>query len=171
MQAMVKKSGQIKIQQMIVMLIAVFILFVIVFLFFGSLFISKIKSDSKAMKEESSLMLVSRLANSPELSCGDSFDKSYDNCVDFDKAFIISKMSEYSDFYNNLASIKIEKVYPKENNFNCNEENYPNCSNLVILNKNAKKGASLFNFVLLCKKQEENKCWLARLIVSPIDNS
>ncbi|NMB67021.1 hypothetical protein GYA25_03105 [Candidatus Woesearchaeota archaeon] len=162
------KKAQIKIQQMMVMLIGVFILFSLVILFFGSIFFSRIKSDAKELEEQSSLMLSSKLANSPEFSCGNSFDSSYDNCVDFDKVFILTKnIGNYSDFYD-VASIRIEKVYPKENNLTCNDGNYPDCSNLVILNKNVKKSSEVSNFVLLCKKEEENKCWLARLIVSPL---
>jgi len=162
------KKAQIKIQQMMIMLIGVFILFSLVILFFSSIFFSGIKSDAKKLEEESSLMLSSKLANSPEFSCGDSFDSSYENCVDFDKVFILKKNIEsYSDFYN-VAGIRVEKVYPKENNLICNDENYPDCSTLVILNKNVKKSSEVFNFVLLCKKGEENKCWLARLIVSPL---
>jgi len=165
------KKAQIKMQQMIVMLIGLFILFSLVVLFFSSIFLSGIKSDAKSLEEQNSLMLASKLANSPEFSCGDAFDSSYENCVDFDKVFILSQnIADYSDFYD-LASIRIEKVYPKENSLTCNSDNYPNCSNLVILNKNVKKSSEVFNFVLLCKKEEENKCWLARLVVSPWINS
>lgn len=82
---MVSKYGQMKIQQTAFMLLAVTLLFILVGIFFIVFKSSGLKQTASDLKEESALMLVSKIANYPELSCGSSFGSDVGNCIDLDK--------------------------------------------------------------------------------------
>jgi hypothetical protein len=169
------KCGQLKIQQMIFMIVAVIFLFVLVGLFFLSISLNKIQKEATTLAEKNSLMLVSRLANSPEFSCGNAFGSNKADCIDFDKVMILKdNIEKYSDFWG-VAKIEIRKVYP-EGNVSCTLENYPNCEDLKILDKSVKTLPYSSSFVSLCRKEASaagpyNKCELARLMVSAIDKT
>ncbi len=165
------KKGQMKIQQMIFMLIAVAFLFILVGIFFLSIRLYNIKKTATSLEEQNSMLLVSKLANSPEFSCGNSFGSSRTSCVDFDKVIVLkSRIDEDSDLWG-VAKIEIRKVYPSEGNVVCNEGTYPSCDVLTILDKAVNTQPALSNFVSLCRKESNgimiyDKCELARLMVS-----
>jgi len=163
---MVDKKGQIKIQQMIFMIIAVTLLFTIVALFFLSISLRNLTRTANELQEEDSMLLVSKLANSPEFSCGDSFGTTRTNCIDFDKLIVLWENSEkYQDFWG-VPKIEIRKVYPPSN-ITCSLENYPDCGIIKIVNKDVNSLAASSNFVSLCRKEEEGDvCELARIMVS-----
>jgi hypothetical protein len=171
-----RNKGQIKIQQTIFMIIAVTLLFVLVGLFFLSITMNKLQKEATSLSEKNSMMLVSKLANSPEFSCGDSFGSNKPNCVDFDKVMALkNNINEYSDLWG-IAKIEIKKVYPFLNNASCTNENYPNCTSLKILNKNVKSLAYDSVFIALCRKEPSqsgpyDKCELARLMISAEDKT
>jgi hypothetical protein len=172
----INKKGQIKIQQTIFMIIAVTLLFVLVGLFFLSISLNKVQKEATTLAEKNSMMLVSRLANSPEFSCGNSFGSNKANCIDFDKIMVLKKnIDDYSELWG-VAKIEIRKIYPDEGNISCTEENYPNCGSLKILNKNVKALTYSSTFVSLCRKEISpsgpyNKCELARLMISSQDKT
>ena len=84
---MVKKTkkkgtkGQMKIQQMTFMLVAVTFLFILVGMFFLSMRLYDLKKTATNLEEKNAMLLVSKLANSPEFSCGNSFGGSRTSCV------------------------------------------------------------------------------------------
>lgn len=172
---MKNNKGQLKIQQMIFMIVAVVLLFVLVGLFFLSISLNKIQKEAINLAEKNSLMLVSRLANSPEFACGNAFGSNKADCIDFDKVMILKEnLAQYSDFWG-VAKIEIKKVYPYGNN-SCNKGNYPDCGYLKILDKNVKTLPYSSSFVSLCRKELSplgtyDKCELARLMVSAIDKT
>jgi len=169
------RSGQMKIQQMIFMIIAVVLLFILVGLFFLSITLNELKKSSSELGEKSSMLLVSKLANSPEFSCGNAFGTSRINCIDFDKLMALKKISEeYSDFWG-VAKIEIRKVYP-ESDLVCTDSNYPDCGIVKILDKNVNILPYSYNFVSLCRKEATeteiyNKCELARLMIASQDKT
>jgi len=164
------KKGQLKIQQMIFMLLAVFLLFVLVGLFFLSISLSNLKETATQIGEKNALLLVSKLANSPELSCGEAFGSSRTNCIDFDKIIALNNLEGYSDLLG-LAKVEIRKIYPDAGNVLCNQENYPDCGIVKLVDKNVETSPYTSNFVSLCRKETDNKviydkCELALLMVS-----
>jgi hypothetical protein len=170
-----RRKGQLKIQQMIFMIVAVVLLFVLVGIFFLSISLSSIKQTSTNQAEENSMLLVSKLANSPELSCGNSFGTSRTNCNDFDKVISLMKKGEYSDFWG-VAKIEIRKILPDEGDTICTNDNYPNCGIVNILNKNVKILPYSSNFVSLCRKETDgkiiyDKCELALLLIASEDKT
>jgi hypothetical protein len=171
--AMVKKLGQLKIQQMAFMLIGVTLLFVLVGIFFLAINLYSVQKTATGLEEDNALLLVSKLANSPEFSCGNSFGSSRSNCIDFDKLIVLQGMSsKYQSFWG-VTKIQIRKIYP-ESEIICTEENYPDCGIVNLLDKKVNSTAFTSNFVSLCRKAESetmiyDKCELAVLMIASED--
>ena len=170
---LLNKKGQLKIQQMIFVLIAVTLLFVFVGIFFLSIKLNTLKKTASNLEEEEAKLLVSKLANSPEFSCGYSFGSGRTSCVDFDKVMALKSMKEdYSGFWG-IAKIEIRKIFPDETG-ECDSSNYPNCGLVTILDKEINTGPATSNYVILCRKDSNDrviydKCELAVLLVSSED--
>ncbi len=165
---MVAKKGQMKIQQTAFMLLAVTLFFAIVGMFFLTIFFSDLRQSAEDIEERSALTLVSKLANSPEFSCGGAFGGTKLSCIDGDKVMSLQENSgKYSGFWG-VDGIEIRKIYPEVHG-RCDQSNYPNCREIVVLDRN-KRGVGVSNFVALCKYEDINgliqeNCDLARLIV------
>src|SRR3989338_5253518 len=71
-----EKKAQMKIQQMAFMLIALMIFFSLVGLLLLKVKFSGLKEKATDISEKNAILLVEKLANSPEFSCGMSFDES-----------------------------------------------------------------------------------------------
>lgn len=160
------KRGQLKIQQMAFMLMAITLFFVLVGIFALVISTSNLRQTALALEEENAMLLVSKLANSPEFSCGEAFGTNKINCIDADKVMILKENSEkYSDFWG-IKNIEIRKQ--GESSIECNLGNHPNCDILRLYPTNITSEYS--NFVSLCWKdlfegESYNKCEVARLIV------
>lgn len=167
-----KKQAQIKIQQMAFMLMAITLFFVLVGMFVLVFGFSNLKQRAQILEDTNAMLLVTKLANSPEFSCGDAFASKV-NCVDADKVMVLKdNVGRYGNFWG-VGSIEIRKIYPDKGNVLCTLQNYDSCGVIEVF-KGAGQGIlpATSNFVSLCKKQSENsmlyeKCELARLIVSP----
>lgn len=164
------KKGQLKIQQMAFMLMAVTLLFVLVGMFVLVVKFSGLKESATALEEKNAMLLVTKLANSPEFSCGESFGGSRVNCIDADKVMMLKEtIDKYSDFWG-VSNIEIRIIYPANNEIICNIGNYPNCDVIQLLSKKT-AGIDLSNFVSLCRKNSfegeiYDKCELAKIMVS-----
>jgi hypothetical protein len=164
-------KGQMKIQQMIFMLIAVTLLFILVGVFFLSISLYNLKKTAASLEEENAMLLVSKIANSPEFSCGNSFGSSRTNCIDFDKLMALKdRIDDYSEFWG-VAKIELRKIYPSEGKIVCDNTNYPNCDIIKIFDNKANSQSASSNFVSLCRKEATetkvyDKCELALLMIS-----
>ena len=162
------KKAQLKIQQMAFMLIAVTLFFVLVGLFVLSVKLTGLRESATELEERNALLLVTKLANSPEFSCGFGFDETKLACIDADKVMMLKEsISKYENFWQ-VGNIEIRKIYP-EGDIVCTTKNYPDC-NIIRLREEV-SGFDLSNFVSLCRKDAEdgeiyNKCELARIMVS-----
>ena len=166
---MVKKNkAQMKIQQMSFMIIAVFIFFALVGMVILTVKFSDLKSSATKLEEENAMLLVTKLANSPEFSCGNSFGIAGISCVDSDKVMALkNKAEDYKGFWG-TSNIEIRKIYPLTNSVECTSSSYPNC-NIIKINE-VEIASEYSNFVSLCRKETANgetynKCELAKLIV------
>ncbi len=163
------KQAQMKIQQMSFMLLAVFIFFVLVGMFLLTIRLSGLKDSANRLQEENAMLLVTKLANSPEFSCGFSFGTEKSNCIDGDKIMVLKEnIQKYSGFWG-VSNIEIRKIYPENKNITCTSANYPDCD-VIKLISNSNLGDSESNFVALCYKEMhndkiQNKCELAQLTV------
>ena len=162
-----QSKAQMKVQQMAFMLIAVTLFFVLVGMFVLVIVFSDLRGSASLLEEKNALLLVSKLSNSPEFSCGEAFHGTRVNCIDSDKAMVLKDhIGKYSDFWG-VSGIEIKKIYPAGNTI-CNYENYPECNKIEILSSSSGTGVS--NFVSLCRKEKSDegiydKCELAKIIV------
>jgi len=166
-----KKSGQMKIQQMAFMLIAVMIFFALVGLLILSVGFSGLKEKATALQEKNAILLVSKLANSPEFSCPEKT-----NCIDLDKIMVLKnninnyKTNKDKNFWG-VSNIEIIKIYPENKNIICSNANYPNCDSLKLIS-DKQTGITAENFVSLCRKEYDSenylfydKCELGKVVV------
>lgn len=150
------------------MLMAITLFFVLVGMFFLTMQFSNIKESASVLEEKNALLLVTKLANSPEFSCGNSFGIVGISCVDSDKVMALkNNIDNYKNFWG-ISSIEIRKIYPASQGIECASSNYPNC-NIIKIN-NGEIASEYSNFVSLCRKESVNgetydKCELAKLIV------
>jgi hypothetical protein len=169
-----QKRGQLKIQQMSFMLMAITLFFVLVGMFVLVFRFAGLKESATLLEEENAMLLVSKLANSPEFSCGNAFGSSRINCVDADKVMMLKEnIADYSKFWG-VADIKIRKIYPDKGDIVCTLANYQNCGIIEVFSKDVNLLPASSNFVSLCKKNSYNeevydKCELALLMVSSED--
>ena len=158
-----------KIQQMAFMLIAVTLFFVLVGLFFLRISFSELRTSAELIEEKNALLLVSKLANSPEFSCENAFGGIKMNCVDSDKAMALkNNINRYSGFWG-LSGIELRKIYPSGELVECGSSNYPDCNYIRILSA-SNSGVGISNFVALCRIEEvensiQERCELAKIIV------
>lgn len=166
------KKAQMKIQQMAFMLIAVTLFFVFAGLFFAMIVFSDIRETAEELEQRDALLLVSKLANSPEFACGNAFGSFRTNCIDADKAMALkNNIEKYEDLRGNfwgIDGIEIRKIYPADyEEIECNSGNYPECGKIII---SQKQGIGVSNFVALCRKENiegfiEDNCEMAQVIV------
>jgi len=157
------KRSQFKIQQMAFMLIAVVLFFILAGLLFLSVFYGGIRKEATESKQEKALVLISKIADSPEFSC---YEESI-SCVDADKVLSLKEIPAYKDFWP-VESIVIKKIYPAGKDIECTKTNYPNCNTIKLFTK--ENIAPISTFVALCRKEKAesgiyDKCELAILMV------
>ena len=163
--------GQFRIQQMAFMLMAVTLFFALVGMFVLAVKFSGLKESATALEEKNAMLLVTKLANSPEFSCGEAFGSSRINCIDADKVMMLREnIDKYINFWG-VSNVEIRKIYPsKDSKVICDLGNYPDC-NVIQLRSKEVTGYDMSNFVSLCRKESFNeeaydKCELAKIMVS-----
>ena len=164
------KKGQMKIQQMSFMLLGVFLFFALVGMIIITIKFSDLKQSATNLEEQNAILLVTKLANSPEFSCGEAYGNEKTDCVDEDKVMMLKEnIGKYATFWG-VSNIQIRRIYPGENKgIECTTSNYPNCDTISLINKEA-SGYDKSSFVALCRKEKYNDevvnvCELAKLIV------
>ncbi len=168
------KKAQLKIQQMAFMLMAITLFFVLVGMFVLVFRFSGLKESATALEEKNAMLLVTKLANSPEFSCGEAFGSNRINCIDSDKVMMLKEnIAKYAGFWG-VADIQIRKIYPNNGDIICTPTNYQNCGIIEVFSKNVNSLPPASNFVSLCRKESYNeeiydKCELAKLMVSSED--
>lgn len=167
----IKKKGQLKIQQMMVMIIMVTLFFVLVGMFILVVKVSDLKQKATILQENNAKLLVSKIANSPEFSCGESFGTGMSSCIDADKVMSLKKnIGDYNNgAFWGINGLEIREIYPKPKGVECTSSTFPDCDKIILISNT--NGTWVSNFVSLCKKesinsQVYNKCNLAKILVS-----
>lgn len=158
------KRSQLKIQQMAFMLMAVFLFFVLVGLFWLMLSSQSMKKEVNLLAKNDAIEHARMLASSPEFTCGDY-------CIDADRVLVLLNRTVYKNFWN-VESIEIRTVYPENTQeVPCTMVNFDSCNYLNVYNKRQDEQASkVSSYVSLCKRTREgdyiyNKCQLAKIII------
>lgn len=167
---MVTKKADMRIQQMAFMILFVFVFFSVAGLFFLSIQMRDVRQNAADLQKEATIASISTIANMPELNC----DSSRSLCVDEDKLYVFSAHTEeYKDFWP-VASIKVRKVFPKQNEqIACPNIN---CTYYEIYDSKQKNVQSYGTFVTICKQTNiegypQEDCGIARLEVGMKINS
>jgi len=159
----VSKKSQTKIKEMIFMVAFLAIFFVIVGLFYLVITTSGLKQSFYESSKSGSILLAIKLADSPEMSCGES------NCVDTDKLVAFKQHSAYKNFWL-VDGIVVKRLYPSENKtIECNVGNYPNCNTYTIKSP-SNYSSQDSSYLSLCRIESKNnylykKCDLGKIIV------
>ncbi|MFZ1970904.1 MAG: hypothetical protein WAU65_01860 [Candidatus Nanoarchaeia archaeon] len=166
------KKGQLKIQQMTFMLIAVTLFFVLAGMFVLVTSVNGLKQKASVLQQDNAQLLVSKISDSPEFSCGDSFSNYFgtgmSSCIDVDKVISLEnnlKIYGNGTFWG-VQGIQIRTVYPQTDNVECTISNFPNCNKITLIPTNNGTGTS--NIVSLCGYSINGsiECNLAKIIVT-----
>ncbi|MEK6824706.1 MAG: hypothetical protein AABY02_02520, partial [Nanoarchaeota archaeon] len=118
-------KGQMKMQQMAMVLVAFVIFFVLVGVFVLSVKLSSVRESAGSARENEARALVHKLASTPE------FSWTYEDCsacVDLDKLFLLKDQDAYRGFWGSYISmIKVQRLYPNDGTeyLECTSGNYP----------------------------------------------
>ncbi|MDP1729014.1 MAG: hypothetical protein Q8L27_02315 [archaeon] len=145
-----RKNSQVRIQEMIFMLIALTIFLSIALLFYLSFSLSGLERDVQATSRQGSILLLSKLASSPEFECPSS---EVLRCVDMDKIMALTYHKEYLRFWK-VNSLKIERIYPKsEGIIECSAGTYPNCNLITTIPAKSDNYIEDSSYVSLCRQE------------------
>jgi hypothetical protein len=178
------KKAQMKIQQMSFMLLAVFLFLAMVGMIVVTISMSKLKHSATDLAEQNAKLLATKIANSPEFSCGEVYGGNLKtDCIDMDKVMAlkenigkyITNMGKDANFWG-VSNIEIRRLYPPYlvNNqlreVECTTTNYPKCNLVKIINKPV-AGYARANYVALCRKEKYNgeivnKCEMGQISIS-----
>tara|TARA_Y100000310_G_scaffold337711_1_gene425482 strand:- start:1655 stop:2164 length:510 start_codon:yes stop_codon:yes gene_type:complete len=158
------KKGQIKIQQMAFVLVALMIFFVLVGLVYFTYRISDLRGEAESLGDEEAQELVRKLSGTAEFAYT---EEDCANCIDLDKVLVLKDRQTYRDFWD-LDYLKIKRVYPIMEG-ECEKGNYPNCGTITVIDKE-NFGTPSEAFVALCRFEKSNggytKCELGRIYAS-----
>jgi hypothetical protein len=162
------KKGQLRIQEMAFMLLAVFLFFTLVGLFVLALFYTNLQDSATRIAEDRTVSSVTNLANSPEMSCVSA--KS--NCIDSDKLISLVGTKSYQEFwpFSSLRVIKLSGFDKSESELIvCTKGNYPQCDMFLVYDNQVNNERAVSSFVALCRKELENgytydKCEIAKIV-------
>ncbi|MCK5321467.1 hypothetical protein KAJ38_02720 [Candidatus Pacearchaeota archaeon] len=162
--------GQMEIQQMAFMILAVFLFFILVGLFFLGIQFKDIKKNVAQLQTEQAISSLKVIADMPELN----YDSHESMTLDEDKLRIMSGNlgTYYSEFWP-VASVKVYKIYPKFNErVKCPALN---CNYFEIYDNGQESMKTYSTYVSICKKVKEtgyiyDRCEVGKLVVGVITN-
>lgn len=138
-------KAQMKIQQMAIMIVAVFFFFILVGLFFVGWQYKSIIQNYEELQKEQVLSSLDVIASMPELSCGEL-------CLDEDKMISMKNREEYDEFWP-VASIKVYKIYPKIDEMK--ECPSKDCNYFEIYDSGQRNVKEFATYVSVCKTIKE----------------
>jgi len=153
-------KGQMKIQQMAFVLIAIVIFFAMVAIVYFSIRVSNIRESAVLLREEEAKELVRKLAGTPEFMSTECA-----NCIDLDKIFILKDKKSYDEFWD-LKYLAVEIIYPVREE-ECDNANYPDCRRVTLIEEDD-IGIPYSAFVSVCRWDSDRyiKCELGKIYAS-----
>jgi hypothetical protein len=159
--------GQLKIQQMAFVLVAMMIFFALVALFWVSLRSNTLENDVSTLREEEIIETVRKMSGSPELTWTSAGDCAA--CIDFDRALLLKERRSYDGFWEKIELLQIVRVHPTfGEGVECTRENYPECDSITLVEQDS-NFRSQSAFVALCRYESVegyNKCDLGKIIIA-----
>ena len=158
--------GQLKLQEMSFVLVALMIFFTLVALIFVSVRSSDLRERAQSLKEDAAREAVRKISGSPELlwaGCA--------GCIDADKTLIlkerVKKNPTEADIWQ-FTYLALEWVYPRRAGGECTSVNYPQCNTTTILRRAENYGVASSAFVTLCRWDAIRgaRCELGRVVAA-----
>ncbi len=142
-----QKKGQMKIQEMSFMLLALVLFFIIVGLFWLNLSGAGLKRSFEQLTTQKTVSSMVRLADSPELGCGDER-----LCIDLDKVLAIKNNPSFDPYWE-IDGLVIKKIYPiSDRTIECSVGGYSICNTFTI-KQPSPESTAVSSFVSLCRKE------------------
>ncbi|MBT7102227.1 hypothetical protein HN935_01825 [archaeon] len=160
-----RKIGQMKIQQMAFMIMAVFLFFILVGLFFIGIQFKDVRGTAAQLQKDQAISSLRVIADMPELN----YDSSETMTVDEDKLVVMS--SNFSGAYNvfwPVASVGVYKIYPAFDSV----KKCPGlgCNFYDIYDSGQSNVKTYSTYVSICKRVREegsafDRCEVGKLVV------
>ena len=160
-----RKIGQMKIQQMAFMIMAVFLFFILVGLFFIGIQFKDVRGTAAQLQKDQAISSLRVIADMPELN----YDSSETMTVDEDKLEVMS--SNFSGAYNvfwPVASVGVYKIYPAFDSV----KKCPGlgCNFYDIYDSGQSNVKTYSTYVSICKRVREegsafDRCEVGKLVV------
>ncbi len=159
------RRGQMKIMQMMFMIVGVVLFFVLVGLFFLRVSFSNLHSGARELAKEQAISSMKTIAEMPELS----YDARNPMMLDEDKLTAMSGGlgENYTDFFP-VASVEVYKIYPVFSKvIKCPAAN---CNYYDVYDSGQQEVTKLSSYVSICKKLKEfgsvyDKCALGKIVI------
>jgi hypothetical protein len=160
-------KAQMKIQQMAFMILAVFLFFILVGLFFLAIEFRDVKKISSELGKEQAISALKVISDSEEFNYNSRDTLS----VDEDKLLVMPNFAVYNSFWP-VSSIKVRKVYPAlDKEIKCPADG---CNYYEVYGSKQNSVKEYSTFVSICKRVKEfdyvyDKCEVGELIVGVKD--
>ena len=166
----INRRGQMKIQEMSFVLVAIMIFFGIVVIFVLKIGLNGLKNDVSDQRAEDANELVRKIASIPEFAFTAT---DCDKCIDLDKVMALKGKKSYfpngTKGFWDLDYLQIRTLYPLKNG-ECRTGNYPDCQTMTLINNSGYTGIASSAYVALCRQEFKQgsyiKCELGRISAS-----
>lgn len=159
------KKGQLKVQQMAFVLVALMIFFSMALLFYITIRSSTLIEQVENLREQEVIETVRKMTGTAEFSWTSAGDCAA--CVDMDKVFMLKNRTSYQGFWNNIELLQVKRIYPTYGG-ECTRKNYPDCDTITVVDN----GGDLRGygaFVALCRYDalgRHEKCELGKIVMA-----
>ncbi len=160
------RRGQLKVQEMAFVLVALMVFFALVAVLYLSVRTSFLEQGVRESSDERARSAARYLAATPEFAW-----HACSGCVDLDKVFLLKQRLNRTlsisvlDEYDFLA---FESLYPPRAGGECTAGTYPACNRTTLIKTRADYGIAVSSFVTLCRWDggEGGVCELGKLYLS-----
>lgn len=158
-------KGQVQIQQMAFMIVAVFFFFILVGLFFLAIQFKDVKSGASQLQKEQAISSLKVIADMPELN----YDSSELMTIDEDKLEIMSgNFGSTYDLFWPVASVEVYKIYPAFSEVK--ECPGSGCNYYEVYDNGQSNIKKYSTYVSICRKMKEyesvyDRCEIGKLVV------
>src|SRR3989338_1769096 len=161
-----QRRGQMKIQEMAFVLVALMIFFALVAVFYLSVRGGMLEQRVQDQSDEHAMEAVRQLAATPEFTWSEC-----KGCIDLDKVFILKNQIARGARVEALKDydyLVVETMYPAREGGECTPAIYPACNRTSVVTSSASYGIAVSSFVTVCRwdSEEQRVCELGRLYVS-----
>lgn len=157
------KRGEMKIQQMVLMIIAIFIFFILVGLFVLNIKLRGLTNSAESLQRQETIAILKMLTSVTELS----YSSSCYNCLDEDKLEVLASSDSYDQFWP-IASLNVYKIHPPFKT----EQLCPgvNCNYYEPFKSSQNVTEEISTYINLCKKRMNegtvyDSCEIAKILV------